>query len=102
MELKAGSRWRSAACDTEVVVVKSPGGELDLGCGGHPLVPIDEEAPGSLALAEGLADGSPVGKRFTDDDETIELLVTKAGEGSLHLGDQKLHLKGAKPLPSSD
>ena len=36
------------------------------------------------------------------EDAGIELLVTKAGEGSLAIGDSALPRKDAKPLPSSD
>ena len=43
-----------------------------------------------------------IGKRYGDEDLGIELLCTKAGEGSLSIGDERLHLKDAKPLPSSD
>jgi hypothetical protein len=55
MELKAGSRWRSAVCDTEVVVVRAPTGEQTLECGGHPMIAHDAERPaggaGSLSLS---------------------------------------------------
>jgi hypothetical protein len=32
----------------------------------------------------------------------LEILVTKAGVGSLSIGDELLEVKAAKPLPSSD
>ena len=34
MELRAGSRLKSAVCDTEVIAVKAPGGDMDIRCGG--------------------------------------------------------------------
>ena len=37
-----------------------------------------------------------------DADETVELLCTKAGEGSLALGRDVLIVKETKPLPASD
>jgi hypothetical protein len=43
-----------------------------------------------------------VGKRYVDPDESIEVLCTKAGAGSLSIGDAALAVKGAKPLPASD
>ena len=42
-----------------------------------------------------------MGKRYVDD-SGAELLVTKAGAGSLSIGDTPLELKTAKPLPASD
>ena len=38
---KPGARLRSVTCATEVVVVKGAG-EVDLRCGGEPMVPVDE------------------------------------------------------------
>ena len=48
------------------------------------------------------AEGSLIGKRFADPDSGLELLVTKAGEGSLAVDGAAIPLKEAKPLPSSD
>lgn len=99
--LKPGSRYRSAACSGEIVVVKAPAEPIDLRCGGSPVVPIDQPG-GAVAAVEGFAAGTLVGKRYADEGETVELLVTKPGEGSLSVGDTLLNVKGAKPLPSSD
>ena len=41
-------------------------------------------------------------KRSVDPDETVEVLCTKPGAGSLGSGDALLDLKEAKPLPASD
>ena len=41
-----------------------------------------------------------MGKRYVDDGGA-ELLVTKAGQGTLTVGETPLSLK-AKPLPASD
>ena len=46
--------------------------------------------------------GSLIGKRFADADSGLELLVTKAGAGTLALDGVAIPLKEAKPLPSSD
>src|SRR4051812_36707308 len=100
MELKAGSRWRSAVCDTEVVIVRAPSGDVSLECGGAPMVPHDAEKPGG-DVDPSFADGTLVGKRFADPDSGLEVLATKGGAGSLGLGGAKLDLKDAKPLPSS-
>ena len=101
MELKAGSRWRSAVCDTEVVIVRAPSTEVSLECGGVPMVPHDAEKPGG-DVDPSFADGTQMGKRFADPDTGIEVLATKGGAGSLSLNGTKLALKDAKPLPSSD
>jgi hypothetical protein len=102
VELKPGTRLRSAACEAEVVVVKAPAGAVDLQAGGHPMVPLGEDGPTGLAAEGGDGEGVLLGKRYTDEAGTIELLCTKAGTSSLSIGDEPLGLKDAKPLPSSD
>lgn len=101
MQLKAGSRLQSAACDTQVIVVRAPKDDVDLRCGGHPLV-----AQGATAdrapLDPNHSSGSAMGKRYADEGLGLELLITKAGAGSLSIGDEPMSLKDAKPLPSSD
>lgn len=99
-ELKPGSRWKSAVCSTEVIVVKGPAGDVDLRCGGVPMVEPGSEATGTPV--EGAMGGTALGKRYVDADETLEVLCTKAGEGSLGVGDTLLSLKESKPLPASD
>lgn len=99
---KPGSRWRSTTCSTEVVVVKASGDGLDLECGGQKMVPHDAEVGELSPPAPGLDEGTQLGKRYVDADETVELLCTKAGQGSLSLAGAPLAMKGAKPLPSSD
>jgi hypothetical protein len=99
--LKPGSRLRSVTCDTEVVAVKSPSAEVDVRCGGAPMVPVGEDADRSEPSAP-FDQGTLVGKRYVSDDDAVELLCTKAGTGSLSIGDSPLEVKGAKPLPSSD
>lgn len=102
MELKAGSRWRSAVCDTEVVVVRAPSGSPTLECGGQPMLPHDAERPAGAQLDPAHSEGTQMGKRFAEPDSGIEVLATKGGAGSLSLDGAALPLKDAKPLPSSD
>ena len=97
---KPGARLRSVTCATEVVVVKGSG-DVDLRCGGEPMVPSDD-ATTAGAPAAPFDEGTLVGKRYVTEDEAVELLCTKPGSGSLSLGDTALLVKGAKPLPSSD
>ena len=102
MELKAGARLASGVCDTEVIVVKVGGGDVDLRCGGQPMHPKDDPDPAGGSLDPSRSEGTLLGKRYADEDLGIEVLCTKAGEGSLSVGDTPLPLKDAKPLPSSD
>ena len=102
MELKPGSRWRSAVCATEVIVVRAPSRSISLECGGHPMVAQNAEPPSGLTLDPDQAGGTPIGKRYADNDSGLEVLCTKAGEGSLTIDGAPLLLKDAKPLPSSD
>jgi hypothetical protein len=99
---KAGSRFRSVTCDTEVVAVKGPAEEVDLRCGGAPMVPIDDAEPSAGAPVAPFDEGTLVGKRYVTEDDDVELLCTKAGAGTLAVGSVVLGIKGAKPLPSSD
>lgn len=101
MLLKPGQRLASTVCDAEFVVVKAPDTEVDLSCGGAPLVEPGTEAPRG-PLDSSLGDAPLLGKRYADDDRGVELLCSKAGEGALTLDGVALPLKGAKPLPSSD
>lgn len=102
MDLKPGSRWRSAVCTAEVVVVRPPKEAVSLECGGQPMVAFGAERPEGLSPAAGQDGGVATGKRYADPDTGLELLVSKAGQGSLALNGKPLALKEAKALPSSD
>jgi hypothetical protein len=102
MDLKPGTRWASQVSDTEVVVVRGAGSPASLECGGHPMVPQGTEAAAGLSLDSSLAEGSLIGKRYVHGDLGLEVLVTKAGAGTLAIDGVALDLKDAKPLPSSD
>jgi hypothetical protein len=101
MQLKAGLRLRSAVCTTELIVVKAPTADVDLRVGGHPVLPAGTPQTGET-VDPTHAGGSAIGKRFADDEAGLEVLITKAGEGSLSIGDAPLLPKEAKQLPSSD
>jgi hypothetical protein len=98
--LKPGARLRSVTCTTEVVIVRA--GEGELSCGGEPMVDIGSGGETVAAPASGFDAGTEIGKRYTDEASGLEVLCTKAGAGSLSLGDTLLVVKGAKPLPASD
>jgi hypothetical protein len=98
--LKPGTRLKSAVCDTQVMVIKADGGEHDLRCGGAEM--LDMNAEGSGALDAAFSEGSMMGKRYVNEGETIELLCTKGGKGSLALDGAPILAKQAKALPTSD
>jgi hypothetical protein len=102
MKLKPGQKLRSAVSDAQLVVVRAPAEDVDIRCGGAPLLDAGDEPDGSASLDASLGDGPLLGKRYADDDLGLELLCARAGEGALTVGDRVLPVKGAKPLPSSD
>lgn len=102
MSLKPGARMRSQVCDTQVMVIR-PSATVELTCGGHPMIDVGAEPEAGLQPVDGLADGNTMGKRYTAEaDAGVEVLVTKAGAGTLGDGTTPLVLKDPKPLPSSD
>jgi hypothetical protein len=99
--IKNGTRLQSQVCDTQVIVVRSAESLDDLRVGGAPMVPIGEDTSPDLTLDDALADGNLMGKRYVDENGA-EVLVTKAGKGTLSVGTTPLTIKEAKPLPASD
>lgn len=99
--IKNGTRLQSQVCDTQVIVVRSSDALDDLRAGGAPMVPVGGEVDAALTLDPALSDGALMGKRYVDDGGA-ELLVTKAGAGTLSIGTTPLNIKEAKPLPASD
>ena len=101
--LKPGLRLRSQVCATEVIVVRPGVAPHALTCGGALLVGQKDEVSAGGSPAAGLDSGSLLGKRYTAvGDDGLELLVTKAGAGTLADGSEPLVLKEARPLPASD
>src|ERR1044072_929456 len=66
MQLRVGSRWRSAVDDTQVVVVRAPQGDVSLTCGAPPLIPSDSQPTPGLTIGEGSTGGTALGKRYAD------------------------------------
>jgi hypothetical protein len=102
MDLKAGARLRSVTDTTQVVVVRAPGEPVDLRCGGRAMVPASSEPGENESIEAGFDEGTQIGKRYADEELGLEVLCTTAGPASLSIGDVRLEIKGAKPLPSSD
>jgi hypothetical protein len=107
MKIEVGARLSSVVCDSEVIVIRVPtagaeGADLDLRCGGPPMVPWGE-APGDREdIDADHAGGTLLGKRYGDEDVGLELLVTQEGKGSLALAERTLEMLTPKLLPSSD
>lgn len=99
--IKNGTRLQSQVCDTQVIVVRASDALDDLRIGGSPAIPVGDTPDASLALDDAFAAGTLMGKRYVDE-AGAEVLVTKAGKGSLSVGTTPLAIKEAKPLPASD
>jgi hypothetical protein len=103
VKLKPGMRLRSQVDGTEVIVVRSPADDLDVACGGQPMIDVAAEPEPGLAPAGEPAEGTLLGKRYVPaSGAAIELLVTKPGKYGLSIDGTPLALKEAKPLPASD
>jgi hypothetical protein len=99
--IKNGTRLQSQVCDTQVIVVRSADSLDDLRAGGVAMVPIDADKSTDASLDPDFSAGNAMGKRYVDE-TGAEVLVTKAGAGTLSIGTTALTLKEAKPLPASD
>ena len=99
-ELKTGARLKSAVCDGEIMVVTTPGGDIDLTCGGASMVSSGDVE--RVAINADHAVGIVIGKRYITEDEGLEVLCVKAGEGSLAVGGTLLLQKDTKKLPKTD
>ncbi len=99
--VKTGTRLRSQVCDTQVIVIKTGDGLDDLRAGGIPMRPLGTQADTEHVLNPDFAGGNVLGKRYVNE-SGVEVLVTKAGAGTLSIGDLPMTIKEAKPLPASD
>lgn len=100
--LKAGTRLKSAVCSSELMVVIAPSGDVQLTCGGAPVIDLTADAPAGASIDAEHKEGTQMGKRYTNEAGDLEVLCTKPGEGGLAADGTPLVIKGAKPLPSSD
>jgi hypothetical protein len=100
--LKPGVRLKSAVCETQVMVIKTAGGEHDVRCGGVEMLEMTAPDAAGGAVDPAFAEGSMMGKRYVNADESIEFLCTKGGKGSLSLDGAPILAKQAKALPTSD
>ncbi len=100
VELKPGARFQSTVCTTQVIVVKGDG-DVELTCGGAAMVAVGTVEISGEPTA-GAAEGTLIGKRYTNAEATIELLATKGGAGSIAVAGTALSVAEAKTLPASD
>lgn len=99
-QYKMGQRLSSNTCDTQVMIIKLPAGDHVIACGGAEMT--DPASAEKSATDPALSGGTLMGKRYTDEGETAELLCVKPGAGTLSLDGVALVPKQAKALPSSD
>ncbi len=102
MVFKPGARLKSAVSETQIMVLRTAGLPIDLRCGGHPMLGMNEVIQADLVLDAAFAEPCLTGKRYVDEAEAMEFLCTKGGEGALSVDGVKLLVKQAKQLPSSD
>ena len=75
-KLQPGSRWRSAVCEAEVVVVRAPAGVVSLRIGGAAVLASNGGRIEGARLDNALADGTLLGKRYHDEVSGLEVLCT--------------------------
>ncbi len=99
---KAGTRLKSAVCDTQIMILRIPPTPVTITCGGHPVLPMAETPAAGITVDAAHAEGTLTGKRYVDEAESLEFLCTKGGAGGLAIDGVALGVKQAKALPSSD
>ena len=107
-DLKPGSRWRSAVCATEVVVVRAPARPVTFRIGGAGVLPAEAGQDG-LSPDRGeaqpdatLAGGTLLGKRYTDEATGLQVLCVKPGDGTITVDGRPAAVVTPRPLPASD
>ncbi|PTR22826.1 hypothetical protein C8K36_1108 [Rhodococcus sp. OK519] len=98
MQLRVGARLRSTTSAAELIVIRVPGGDVDICCDGAPMV-----APEQAGDPSGGTSGElQLGKRYSNAEGTVELLCTKPGSGVLTADGEPLGVKAPKAMPASD
>lgn len=101
VKFRTGQQLVSAVDSTAVIVIKAPAEERALTCGGVEMVPVGEVVK-AMEPDRSLMGGTQIGKRYVDAADTVQVLCTKAGDGTLALDGEPLVIQAAKPLPASD
>ena len=100
--LKTGARLKSAVCDGEIMVVAAPSDDVNLTCGGEPMIDAASGESGGGDIHPDHAVGIAMGKRYINEAETLEVLCVKAGDGGLAEDGALLLQKDTKKLPKTD
>jgi hypothetical protein len=101
VKFRVGQQLVSAVDSTAVIIIRAPAEECTLTCGGVEMASAGE--PVSAAEPDqSLMGGTQIGKRYVDEADTLQVLCTKAGDGTLALDGRPLVIQAAKPLPASD
>jgi hypothetical protein len=101
VKLRVGLALASAVDATNIIITRVPDRDVELTCGGVPMIPKGSAAP-DVQPDPAQMNGTLIGKRYVDPADTLEVLCTKPGEGSLALDGVPLVTAEAKALPSSD
>ena len=102
-DLRPGSRWRSAVCESEVIVVRAPAQPVLLCIGGAPVLAAGSDQPAATGRPDhGLADGTLLGKRYADGVSRLEVLCTRSGAGTITVAGRRATIMAPKRLPASD
>jgi hypothetical protein len=102
VKFRAGQQLVSAVDSTSVIVIKAPAAECTVTCGGIAMAAAGGGPVTGAQPDPSLMGGTQIGKRYVDDADSIQLLCTKAGQGTLALDGNPLQIQAAKPLPASD
>ncbi len=98
MPVAPGARLRNNSSACEVVVVKAPTQAGELSCAGVIMTTEAREGSATAGAGEVIA----LGKRYSNDEVGIEVLVVAPGEGPLTFEGAELTQKQATALPASD
>ena len=98
--LTPGTRLKSTVCTTEIMIITAPAEGIEIDCGGEPMNPDGEDNGG--AVHQDHSAGSILGKRYTNEDGSLEVLCVKGGEGSLSAAGAAMKVKDATKLPKTD
>lgn len=103
VELRPGTRLKSAVDATEVIVVKPPNDSAaKIRCGGTEMILATDTSTPRGTIDPAAAGGSLLGKRYIDEATDLELLCTRPGDGTLTVEARDLQIKAAIALPTTD